>query len=94
MTIILIVELFKKKVKEIFNNWIIASGIIGSVVTLAAGVAYTNLVKIQLSHSFYLMSAYILNNVFSIICIFTLVSYIVRIYNNRKNNKLKEVNEK
>ena len=90
MTIILIIELFKNKSKEILNNWIIASGIVGSVITLAAGVAYTNLVKIQLPHSFYLMSAYILNNVFSIICIITLVSYIVKIF---KCMKTKQVNE-
>ena len=90
MTIILIIELLKNKSKEILNNWIIASGIVGSVITLAAGVAYTNLVKIQLPHSFYLMSAYILNNVFSIICIITLVSYIVKIF---KCMKTKQVNE-
>ena len=93
MTMILVVELFKNKSKEILNNWLISSGIIGSVVTLAAGVAYTNLVKIQLSHSFYLMSAYILNNVFSIICIFTVITYIVKVCNGIKNNKLKEVKE-
>lgn len=90
MTIILIIELLKNKSKEILNNWIIASGIVGSVITLAAGVAYTNLVKIQLPHSFYLMSAYILNNVFSIICIITLVSYMFKIF---KSMKTKQANE-
>lgn len=79
MTIILIVDLIRKKEKIILNNWLIASGIIGSVFTLASGVAYTSSVKIYLTNSFYLMSGYILNNVFCIICIITVLGYLYQI---------------
>lgn len=86
MTIILIIDLIKKREKVLLNNWIIASGIIGSIITLAAGVAYTKLTKISLNHSFYMMSGYILNNVFCIICIITLFNYLYKIFRNKTNN--------
>ena len=82
MIIILIVDLIRKQEKIILNNWLIASGIIGSVFTLAAGVAYTSSVKIYLTNSFYLMSGYILNNVFCIICIITVLEYLYKIIKN------------
>ncbi|MBQ7410098.1 MAG: hypothetical protein IJW20_01800 [Clostridia bacterium] len=86
MTIILIIDLIKKREKVLLNNWIISSGIIGSIITLAAGVAYTKLTKISLEHSFYMMSGYILNNVFGIICIITLFNYFYKVFKNKTNN--------
>lgn len=85
MTIILIIDLIKKREKHLFNNWIISSGIIGSVLTLSAGVAYTNHMKIHLNNSFYLMSGYILNNIFYVICIISVVDYFYKVIRNRFN---------
>ncbi len=83
MTIILIVDLIKKKEKYLLNNWLVTSGIFGAVMTLAAGVAYTNHMKIHLNNSFYLMSGYILNNIFYVFSIISVLDYFYRVMKNK-----------
>lgn len=76
ITIILIILLFKKNYKYL-NYWIILSGIIGSVFTLCLGIAYTSTTKVYVTIEFYLMSAYVLNFIFMIMSIITLISIII-----------------
>lgn len=82
LTINLIIKAIKKNVGDTFNIWVILSGIIGSVFTLCFGVAYTTQTKGYVTIPFYLMSAYLLNMVFLVLSIISVINIIV--------NKLKK----
>ncbi len=79
ITIILIVSAIKRNYKYVYH-WIILSGLLGSVFTLCLGVAYTSTTKVFATVPFYLMSGYILNLIFIIMSIMTLISMIKEFY--------------
>lgn len=83
ITIILFVMITKKNYKYL-NHWIILSGIIGSVFTLCLGIAYTSITKVYAAIPFYLMSGYILNLIFIIMNIVTVVFMIKDLKNDIK----------
>lgn len=84
LTINLIIKIVKKNVGDTFNIWVILSGIIGSVFTLCFGVAYTSETKGNVTIPFYLMSAYLLNMVFLILSIISVVNIIVKKFKKPK----------
>ena len=92
LTIAVIVKAWKKNVKDILNNWIIASGLIGATFTLCVGIGYTSAIKVPLTIAFYLMSGYILNISFCIISIISVISIFVSLAKRRKM-KLKVEND-
>ena len=77
LTINLIIKAIKKNVGDTFNIWVILSGIVGSVFTLCFGVAYTTQTKGYVTIPFYLMSAYLLNMVFLVLSIISVINIIV-----------------
>lgn len=87
ITIVFVIRLIKHKDSELFNSWVVLSGIIGSIVTLCFGVAYTSLTKGNVTISFYLMSGYILNMAFAVMSIVILSNVVIDKFKQRKKVK-------
>lgn len=90
ITVVLIIKAIKKDAKELFDSWVVLSGIIGATFTLCFGVAYTSITKGPVTIPFYLMSGYILNIAFGTISILVVINLImekVKVSKNKPSNK-------
>jgi hypothetical protein len=76
LSIIVVIRTIKREDNNLLNNWFIASGLIGSIVVICLGIAYTSVTKVNVTIAFYLMSAYILNIAFCLISIFSVIKFI------------------
>lgn len=72
VTIILII-LIRKKNYDFVNDWFVLSGLAGSIFTLCVGIAYTAVTKVNVAIPFYLMSGYVLNMIFVLLSVITLI---------------------
>lgn len=76
LSVILIVQTIRKDNKDVFNIWILSSGLVGSMLVLCTGVAYTSITKVYAVIPFYLMSGYILNILFCMLSIIGIVNFL------------------
>lgn len=91
ITIINFVLIIKNKNLSILNLWIILSGILGSIITICLGIAYTATTKVYVITNFYLMSAYVLNIAFltfSIIALIYLIGKFIKFFYNKSKVQL------